>query len=170
MRLHPGNFPTLRLAQFSAIIHHSSSIIGEIFNSNNVAAYRKLFSAEASDYWKTHYTFGKLSEPKRKTLGLSSIDLLIINLVAPILVAYGRWKNDTAMIEKAVDLLMQLKPENNAVTRKWAEIGISAGNAATSQSLIELKSQYCDNKKCLSCSLGNALLKLHFPLSENKSN
>jgi hypothetical protein len=168
MRLHPGNFPTLRLAQFAAIIHHSSSIIGELFNSNDVAAYRELFGAEASDYWKTHYTFGKLSEPKRKTLGLSSIDLLIINLVAPILVAYGRWKNDTAMIEKAVDLLMQLKPENNTFTRKWAEIGISAGNAATSQSLIELKSQYCDNKKCLSCSLGNALLKLPFPDSTNQ--
>jgi hypothetical protein len=168
MRLHPGNFPTLRLAQFAAIIHHSSSIIGELFNSNDVAAYRELFGAEASDYWKTHYTFGKISEPKRKTLGLSSIDLLIINLVAPILVAYGRWKNDTAMIEKAVDLLMQLKPENNAITRKWAEIGISAGNAATSQSLIELKSQYCDNKKCLSCSLGNALLKSPFPDSTNQ--
>jgi hypothetical protein len=159
MRLHPGNFPTLRLAQFSGIIHHSSSIIGELFNLNDVDSYRKLFGAEASEYWNTHYTFGKLSEPKRKTLGLSSIDLLIINLVAPMLVAYGRWKNDTAMIEKAVDLLMQLKPENNTFTRKWAEIGVTAGNAATSQSLIELKSQYCDNKKCLECRIGNELLK-----------
>lgn len=163
MRLHPGNFPTLRLAQFASIIHHSGSIISELFNSNNIDAYRKLFGAEASEYWNTHYTFDKPSALKRKTLGLSSIDLLIINLVAPMLVAYGRWKNDTAMIEKAVDLLMQLKPENNTYTRNWAEIGINAQNAATSQSLIELKTQYCEFKKCLSCSLGNALLKLPFP-------
>jgi len=169
MRLHPGNFPTLRLAQFSSIIHHSSSIIGELFISNDIGTYRKLFGAEASEYWNIHYTFGKVSEPKRKTLGMSSIDLLIINLVAPMLVAYGRWKNDIAMIEKAVDLLMQLKPENNTISRKWAEIGISAGNAATSQSLIELKTQYCNNKKCLSCSLGNALLKLPFPDSANQA-
>ncbi len=159
MRLHPGNFPTLRLAQFAAVIHHSSSIIGELFNSGDVNTYRKLFGAEASAYWDTHYTFNKSSDAKRKTLGLSSIDLLIINLVAPMLVAFGRWKSDSAMIEKAVDLLMQLKPENNTIIRKWAVLGIAADNAATSQSLIELKSQYCDHKKCLSCSIGNDLLK-----------
>jgi hypothetical protein len=163
MRLHPGNFPTLRLAQFASIIHYSRSIISELFKSNDVNTYRKLFGAEASEYWNTHYTFDKPSALKRKTLGVSSIDLLIINLVAPMLVAYGRWKSDTAMIEKAVDLLMQIKPENNTYTRNWASIGISAENAATSQSLIELKSQYCELKKCLSCSLGNALLKEPFP-------
>ncbi|MDO9258231.1 MAG: DUF2851 family protein [Bacteroidales bacterium] len=159
MRLHPGNFPTLRLAQFASVIHHSKSIISELFSSNDVKTYRNLFGAEASGYWNTHYTFDKPSALKRKTLGLSSIDLLIINLVAPILVAYGRWKNDTPMIEKAVDLLMQLKSENNTYTRNWVKIGIFAKDAAISQSLIELKSQYCDNKKCLSCAIGIQLLK-----------
>jgi hypothetical protein len=159
MRLHPGNFPTLRLAQFASIIHHSSFIIGELFSSNDVHTYRRLFGAQASDYWNTHYTFGRQSEPKKKSLGQSSADLLIINLVAPMLVANGQWKKDTALIEKAVDLLMQLKPENNAITRKWAGIGIPAENAATSQALIELKTVYCENKKCLSCSVGIQLLK-----------
>jgi len=159
MRLHPGNFPTLRLAQFASIIHHSRRIIGELFDPNDVGTYRKLFGAEASSYWNTHYTFDNPSATKRKILGLSSIDLVIINLVAPLLVAYGRWKNDTAKIEKAVDLLMQLKPENNAYTRNWDKIGIFAKDAAMSQALIELKSQYCNNKKCLSCAIGNQLLK-----------
>jgi len=158
MRLHPGNFPTLRLAQFAAIIHHSGIIIGQLFSSG-IATYRQLFGASASDYWNTHYTFGKSSPSKPKTLGQSSIDLLIINLVAPMLVAYGRWKNDTSMIEKAVDLLVQLKPENNTFIRKWTESGIAADSAASSQALIELKTQYCDSKKCLSCSIGNTLLK-----------
>jgi len=159
MRMHPGNFPTLRLAQFASIIHHSGSIISELFTSNEVSSYHKLFGAEASEYWNTHFVFDKPSALKRKKLGLASIDLLIINLVAPILVAYGRWKRDTAMIEKAVDLLMVVKPENNTFTRKWADMGIVAENAATSQSLIELKSQYCENKKCLTCAVGIQLLK-----------
>lgn len=162
MRLHPGNFPTLRLAQFAAIIHRSSAILGDLFNSNDVNTYRKLFGAEASEYWNTHYTFGKASSLKHKTLGQSSVDLLLINLVAPMLVAYGRWKSDTVRIEKAVDLLMQLKPENNSVIRKWAALHVVADNAATSQSLIELKTRYCNNKKCLSCSVGNALLNTPF--------
>ncbi|HNW55358.1 MAG TPA: DUF2851 family protein, partial [Bacteroidales bacterium] len=84
MRLHPGNFPTLRLAQFAAIIHHSSVIISQLFLSTDVTTYQKLFGAHASEYWNTHYTFDKPSAFKRKSLGASAIDLLIINLVAPI--------------------------------------------------------------------------------------
>jgi hypothetical protein len=159
MRIHPGNFPTLRLAQFASIIHHSVTIISKLFDLNDINTYRKLFGAEASEYWNTHFTFDKPSAPRRKTLGLSSIDLLIINLVAPILVSYGQWKSDVTMVEKAVDLLIQLKPENNTFIRKWADIGIIADNAASSQALLELKTQYCDNKKCLSCAVGIQLLK-----------
>jgi hypothetical protein len=159
MRLHPGNFPTLRLAQFAAIIHHSGNIIGGLFNSNDVNAYRKLFGAEASVYWNTHYTFDKLSAPRRKTLGQSSVDLLIINLVAPILLAYGRRKSDNGLTEKPVDMLMQIKGEENAIIRNWAKLGVDVSNAAATQALLELKTNYCDPKKCLSCRIGNELLK-----------
>ena len=159
MRLHPGNFPTLRLAQFASIIHDSSVIISQLFSSSDVNTYQKLFGAHASEYWNSHYSFDKPSSSKRKSLGLSSINLLIINLVAPMLVAYGRWKGDVTMVEKAVDLLMKLKPENNIYSRKWAAMGVTAENAATTQALIELKTQYCEKKKCLECSIGNVLLK-----------
>ncbi len=159
MRLHPGNFPTLRLAQFASIIHHSGNIIGELFNTNDVPPYRKLFGAQASEYWNTHYTFDKVSSPRRKTLGASSVDLLIINLVAPLLLAYGRRKNDTGMTEKPIDMLMQIKGEDNSIIRNWAELGVDVSNAAATQSLLELKTNYCDLKKCLSCRIGNELLK-----------
>jgi hypothetical protein len=159
MRLHPGNFPTLRLAQFASIIHHSRTIISELFNSKDVNTYRNLFGAEASEYWNTHYTFDKASEPRRKTLGQSSVDLLIINLVAPILLAYGRRRSDTEITEKPIDLLMQLKGEDNSIIRKWAELGMDVSNAASTQALLELKTNYCDVKKCLSCRIGNDILK-----------
>jgi len=159
MRLHPGNFPTLRLAQFASIIHHSSVIISQLFSSSDVNTYQKLFGAHASEYWNSHYSFDKPSSFKQKSLGLSSVNLLIINLVAPMLVAYGRWKGDVTMVEKAVDLLMKLKPENNIYSRKWAALGVPADNASTTQALIELKTQYCEPKKCLNCSIGNELLK-----------
>jgi hypothetical protein len=159
MRLHPGNFPTLRLAQFASIIHHSNAIISGLFNSNNVTAYRKLFGAEASEYWNTHYTFDKLSASRKKSLGQSSIDLLIINLVAPILVAYGRRRSDPEMTEKPIDLLMQLKGEENSIIHEWAKLGIHVENAASTQALLEMKTNYCDAKKCLTCRIGNELLK-----------
>jgi len=159
MRLHPGNFPTLRLAQFASIIHHSGTIISELFNSNDVNTYRKLFGAEASEYWNTHYTFDKISSPRRKTLGASSVDLLIINLVTPVLLAFGRRKSDCVITEKPIDMLMEIKGENNTITRKWAELGMDISNAAATQALLELKTNYCDVKKCLSCRIGSELLK-----------
>jgi hypothetical protein len=159
MRLHPGNFPTLRLAQFAAIINHSVPIISELFSPNNIHTYSKLFSAEASAYWNTHYVFDKASPQKKKSLGNSSIDLLIINLVAPILLAYGRRKSDTTITDKPIDILMQLKGEENSIIRKWANLGMDVSTAANTQALLELKSNYCDTKKCLDCLIGNELLK-----------
>ena len=159
MRLHPGNFPTLRLAQFAAIIHHSSVIISQLFLSTDVTTYQKLFGAHASEYWNTHYTFDKPSAFKRKSLGASAIDLLIINLVAPILLAYGRRRSDAAITERPIDLLVQLKGESNSIISKWTKLGMDATNAANTQALLELKTQYCDAKKCLNCRIGNELLK-----------
>jgi len=159
MRLHPGNFPTLRLAQFASIIHHSGSMISELFNSNDVNTYYNLFKVEASEYWNTHYTFDKASASRKKTLGRSAADLLVINLVAPILLAYGRRKGDTLMTGKPIDILMQLKGEENSIIRKWAVLGVDVSNAASTQALLELKRNYCDLKKCLNCRIGNYLLR-----------
>ncbi|MFZ4547103.1 MAG: DUF2851 family protein [Bacteroidales bacterium] len=160
MRLHPGNFPTIRLAQFAAIIHHSNAVISELFSFTDAETYRKLFSAQASEYWNMHYVFDKASSPKRKTLGNSSIDLLIINLVAPILLVFGRRKSDSAMTEKPLDILMQIKGEDNSIIRKWANLGLDVSTAANTQALLELKSNYCERKKCLDCQIGNQLLKI----------
>jgi hypothetical protein len=159
MRLHPGNFPTLRLAQFASIIHNSGLIISELFNLNDVSMYQELFSAKASEYWITHYTFDNPSAPRIKTLGPSSVDLLIINLVAPILLAYGRRLSDMEITEKPIELLMQLKGEDNSIIHKWAELGMDVSNAANTQALLEMKTNYCDAKKCLDCRIGNELLK-----------
>jgi len=159
MRLHPGNFPTLRLAQFASIIHHSGSIIGELFTNPDLDNYRKLLGAEASEYWLTHYVFDKETSPRRKSIGQAGIDLLIINLIAPILLAHGRRKDDNNMTEKPIDLLMKIKGENNNITRGWAQLGLDISKAASTQALIELKTKYCDEKKCLNCRIGNELLK-----------
>ena len=167
MRIHPGNFPTIRLAQFAAIIFHSKALIDRLLEILDEHSVRKLFVAEASEYWENHYRFDQESPPSRKSLGEFSVDLLLINLVAPIFAAYGQHKGNTEMIEKAVDLLMLLKPENNTFTRKWAELGFKANNAASSQSLLELKTHYCEKKKCLSCTLGNTLLNIPYPDTMN---
>lgn len=159
MRLHPGNFPTLRLAQFAAILNRSQSLMSEIIESQSVDEFYQLFASKASAYWETHYTFDNPSEYKIKRLGSTAIELLIINLVAPLLVAYNRRRTDYGQLDKPFDFLYRVKGENNVITRKWNEHGIPINSAATSQGLIELKTRYCDFKRCLNCRIGKELLK-----------
>jgi hypothetical protein len=52
-----------------------------------------------------------------------------------------------------------MEPEMNAITNGYTELGIVNKSAFDSQALLELKGHYCDAKKCLDCSVGNALLK-----------
>lgn len=158
-RLHPGNFPTLRLAQFASIIHHSNGLFSKTIEAGDISSYALLFKSEASAYWKNHYVFDKVAQARRKTLGADSINLLIINLVAPLLFVYGRHKGNAGLMAKPVELLGEINAEQNSITKRWSNLGIGIASAAQSQALIELKTQYCDLKKCLSCGIGNALLR-----------
>jgi hypothetical protein len=60
--------------------------------------------------------------------------------------------------ERGIQLLESLKPERNAIIRKFNEIGVNSSNSAISQALIQLKKSYCDQKKCLSCGIGIKIL------------
>jgi hypothetical protein len=159
MRMHPGNFPTLRLAQFAAIIHQAKANISNLLDADTPQVFRQLFSARASEYWDTHYTFDKTSPSRPKVLGRAASDLLLINLVAPLLLAYGRYKGIRHYTEKPVEMLMLIEGENNHITRKWQQLNMDVTNAANTQALLELKSNYCDKKLCIQCGLGNHLLK-----------
>ena len=53
----------------------------------------------------------------------------------------------------------KIAAENNSITNGFVNLGIDNKNAFDSQALIELKNEYCTKKKCLSCSIGNSLLK-----------
>jgi len=160
MRLHPGNFPTLRLSQFAAIIHRSYGMLMDLLEINDLSVYSKAFNVSASEYWKDHYRFDKPAKPGNRRLGAEAVNLLVINLVAPFLFHYGKVKGDSAFIEKALEVLTGSKGEDNTHIRRWKALGMETCSASTTQALLELKGNYCDRKKCLSCRIGIALLKM----------
>ncbi|RYD70669.1 MAG: DUF2851 family protein, partial [Sphingobacteriales bacterium] len=115
---------------------------------------------EASEYWKTHLLFGKTSAKKQTgIIGKESIINLLINSVVPLQFCYGELRKKPQLKEQAQDILLHLPPENNNITRGWEELGFLNENAFTSQALLQLKNIYCDNKKCLHCSIGTSILK-----------
>ena len=155
MRLRPINFPTIRIAQLAKLIHHSSALFSRILETEDPEELRKLFDVSASEYWDIHYRFNKTSEENRKkTLGETVFDNLIINTIAPLLFVYGDQHLDQAMKDRALLLLEKTAPESNQIIRKWNELGIDSRSAFETQALLQLKNTYCTNKKCLNCQLG----------------
>jgi hypothetical protein len=60
--------------------------------------------------------------------------------------------------ERALKWLEELGAEKNSRTAGWAVLGVENRHAADSHALLELKTSYCDPRKCLECAVGKALL------------
>jgi hypothetical protein len=160
MRLRPANFPTVRIAQFAALIHQSTHLFSKIIDAKKIEEVRSLFeNIEISEYWLTHYKFDKISRYRTKKLGKSTIDLLIINTIIPFLFFYGRFKQLEDYEDKALLFLEKLAPESNSIIDNWKSLKMKPKSAYQTQALLELKRRYCDEKRCLECAIGNQIMK-----------
>ncbi len=159
LRTRPGNFPTIRIAQFAQLIYQSTSLFSKIIDSDRISQVKTLFDVKASNFWKNHYTFAKLSAAKEKTLGESSIDNILINTVIPFLFLYGEAKDNQHLKDKAINWLEEIKPENNKITKMWTEAGVKIPNAFFSQAIIQQTNNYCKYARCLDCGIGTEILK-----------
>jgi uncharacterized protein DUF2851 len=159
MRMRPANFPSIRLAQFATLIYQSAHLFSKVLAAKNVKELENMFEVKISNYWQTHYVFDKLSVKRNKALGKNRIHLLIINTIVPFLFLYGKLNANELLKEKALAFLEELPPEQNTIISDWRKLGLHPVSAYQTQALLQLKKHYCDNKKCLNCSIGNAILK-----------
>lgn len=159
LRMRPGNFPTIRLAQLAMMIHNNGCAFSKIMLAKNTEDVKDMLQVEPSEYWLTHYIFDKSSTKRIKRLGNSASEILIINAIVPLLFCYGQLHYDDTLCEKATDYLEQLKAEDNAITRGFSQHGCQPMNAMQSQAMIQLHDHYCKKKRCLECRIGSSLLK-----------
>lgn len=160
MRLRPVSFPTVRIAQLASLIQNSSGLFSKCMEASTLPQLYKLLTHNVSEYWETHYTFGKESKNRKKPVGKETIRIITLNTAIPFMFAYGTLRNNQSLKDKALNLLENIAPEKNSITRGFAQYGIKADNALYSQALVHLKNNYCDKQKCLFCSIGtNVLLK-----------
>ena len=159
LRMRPGNFPHIRIAQLACLYYHAQGLLSQLMEAETLKQVRNLLCGGTSEYWLTHYRFGETSPSHPKSLSGKSIDLLIINTVIPFLYTYGKHKANEALCQRACTFLEELKPEDNYIIRMWQECGLKAAHAGDSQALIQLKKNYCDLKKCLYCRIGYEYLK-----------
>ncbi len=159
LRMRPGNFPTVRLAQLAMLVFNSAHLFSKILEAANCLEINQLFSVTANDYWHYHYRFDEGSDYKPKKLGLNMISNIIINTAAPMVFAYGLHHKNEDYKTKALRWLDEVPAETNVITTGFKNLTITIKSAFDSQSLIELKTQYCEGKRCLQCAVGNSILK-----------
>ncbi len=160
MRLRPQNFPTLRIAQFAMLVHKSLDLFARMMEVADAAAIFPMLELHAGHYWDTHYRFGETTgEASAKYIGKDAMYNILINTVAPMQYLYARLQGKSSLHEKSLLLLQSLKAENNRIIREWQDIGIVVHDAARSQALLQLFNSYCSQKGCLSCAVGNRLLR-----------
>ncbi len=160
LRMRPNNFPAVRIALLAALVQKASSMLSAVADATDLEEVIDWFDVTASEYWNGHYRFEALAakaSPKR--LGEEAVKVLLINAVIPTLFVYARNTGRDALGYKALEWLEEIEAEDNAIVRCWEDLGLQNQNACDSQALIQLKQEYCDVKKCLSCAIGHHLLK-----------
>ncbi|PWJ57345.1 uncharacterized protein DUF2851 [Dyadobacter jejuensis] len=159
LRLRPVGFPTIRIAQFAQYLAQSESLFTHFVNTPSLSKIQQMFHLKQSPYWVTHHQFEKTSTRPISFMGKESTNTLIINVVAPLLVAYGTTRKLPELIDRALLFLVSLPAENNRITRLWKTLDMNVGTAADSQALLEWHAQYCSQKKCLQCTVGAKLIE-----------
>lgn len=158
LRLRPVNFPTIRLAQFANLVQQSEGLFSRVVTCHDLQELKRFFTLRASEFWNSHYTFEKTSKSSVKTFGEDAFNSVVINTVIPFLFIYGSMNGQEETKNRALELLNNIPAESNRITRKWDLAGIHASTALYSQALLQLYSDYCNHRHCLSCSVGTNLI------------
>ncbi|UCA62214.1 DUF2851 family protein [Chryseobacterium rhizoplanae] len=158
LRLRPPNFPTIRLSQL-ADLYRQQNLFSKIMEAEHIDELYNIFkSVKASEYWDCHFNFGSISKVQPKTLTKDFIDLIILNTILPLKYVYHKYHSEE-IVDKIINLYQNIPAEKNSLIQSWKDLGISVTNAMESQSLIYHYKNSCDEKNCLTCSIGFKLLK-----------
>ncbi len=157
-RLRPANFPSIRISQLASLYESRTNLFSSLMSITKVEDYYALLKVPAASYWDTHYVFGRTSKKRQKIVSKRFMDTLLINAIIPLKYAYMS-SNKLLGTDDLENSMLSVKAEKNAVIEHFKALGVSAENALESQALLEMKTNYCDKKKCLNCALGLQLMK-----------
>ena len=158
--IRPANFPTIRISQLVNLICQKKSLFQNFISLEDPIKFISSLNVGTSKYFDTHYRFDYKSKKIIKKMGRAFGEMLSINVIAPLIFSYGKYRSDESLKIKAIDLLNAVSPEENRIIKRWKSIGIKSQNASTTQSLIQLKNEYCNKIRCVECTIGHEILKI----------
>lgn len=159
LRLRPDATPHIKLVELAAIWIRHDTLFSSVLSARTPRELKDFFRVPASAFWDTHYNFLRPSPHRKKQLGENALNMLLINTVVPLMFAYGLYHQMDEHNARALRLLASIPPEQNSIISLFSQVGMKPRNAGDTQALIQLKRNYCEQKKCLYCRLGFQLLK-----------
>lgn len=165
LRMRPGNFPAVRLAQLAMLFHLNDRLFSRILEMDHPMDVMKLFDVTANDFWSYHFTLKTSGKYDPKRTGRQLAETLLLNAVIPVLFAHRLEYDGYKMEQKLMRWMGEVRPEKNRILNDFAHYGWLAENAMHSQALLELKNNYCDKFRCLECAIGSNLLKKSLDLA-----
>lgn len=159
LRMRPTASPYIKLAQLAAVWIKHDTLFSALLNAGTLREIKEYLRVETTEFWDTHYNFREASPAKKKLLGDKSLNIILINTVAPMMFAYGQYHRLPEYTERALKVLERIPPEENHIIRMFRAASIEVKHAGDTQALIQLKRAYCEQKKCLYCRFGFQLLK-----------
>ena len=158
-RMRPASFPHRRLAALAMMAYDGFSLMRRALEVQDENQARALFDVTLTGYWVDHFNFtAPAPTVNPRALGRSTVDMLVINVIVPLLMAFGRQTGSDELTDRAVDILEHLPGESNRFVRHFVSAGIPCPNALVSQAMVHLHRNYCDVRKCLYCRLGHRIL------------
>lgn len=159
LRLRPSNFPTLRIAQLSAIIFKNRGLPEPNKSIKLTLNEVEPYNARVSEYWEKHYHFtAKAQNKKNAAIGTQTLQMILNNVVIPYLFIFNQIQGDVDKMEKIIESIHEMPTENNRITKLWANHGIECKKLGDSQALYHLYTRYCEPKKCIRCRIGQIIL------------
>jgi hypothetical protein len=73
LRMRPGNFPTIRLAQLAMLVHRSDHLFSKVLEIEEVTVLKEWLRVTANDYWHYHYLFDQSVATRKKFLVLQPL-------------------------------------------------------------------------------------------------
>ena len=136
----PQAAPELRIEALATLLSSHPNLFSEVLDAADADALQRLFTLP-------------------KHIGRQTAQSIIINAVAPILLAFGQWKLDESLTERALALLEHLPAEANRYITGWKAAGYESNNAFETQALLHLYREYCEPHKCMECRIGCWLIR-----------
>lgn len=169
-RLRPANFPTVRIAYASALLHailykdFFKHIISVFENSENVTKQLERFFSDikVSEYWNTHYNFGKKSKSENRSIGSERIKDIISNTILPLITLYSIKFQKEDLRKKSEYFFCHSKQiyAPNEITKVMEDqLDVRVNSLAVEQGLIQLHNFYCIKGNCNECEIGKIIFK-----------